>query len=111
MGNLNGEIYVLQQRASRLTRGDELCDHHWNNTDGCFETYCTGCDKHIGEERSENDIPFKDDAYCFECQKTPEEKEIERLEIIKYEKEEDIKNLTELIGKYPAEAKEILGSL
>ena len=60
MGNLNGQIYVLQQRASRLTRGDELCDHHWNNTDGCFETYCTGCDTHIGEERSENDIPFKD---------------------------------------------------
>ena len=111
MSNLDWMIDVLQERSRRLSKGDELCNHHWNGSDGCYETYCTGCDKHLAEVRDEIDIPFKDDAYCFSCQQTPEEKEIERLDMVKRKKEKSIKALTELIKGHSAEAREILDSL
>jgi hypothetical protein len=108
MSDLDGMICMLKDRSERLEKGDELCNHHWNGSDGCYETYCTGCGKHLAEERNELYIPFADEAYCFSCQQTPEEKETERLNIIKRKKEKDIKALTELIKEYSAEAREIL---
>lgn len=91
---------ALIDRADRLDKGEPLCRHHWSGDPG-YECYCTGCNKHIGEYRSEDNIPFKSQAYCCECQKTPEEKEKEKREREKAEISYDLKKLNKLLAKYP----------
>lgn len=72
---------AVEQQIKRTDNGDELCEHHWNGSDRCFECYCTGCGKHIAEVDSKESVPFKDEAFCFKCRdefienhlKTPKE--------------------------------------
>ena len=108
MNNISGQIEYLKNRQSRLDAGEELCDHHFNNSDLCYEVYCTACGTHLMEERDENEIPFKDEALCFSCQETPEEKERERSEIAAAKKVSDLEKLKHLIKTYPCEANDIL---
>ena len=61
------EITRLTEFHRRMVAGDELCDHHYNHSDRCFETYCTGCECHIGERHCISNVPFKSDAYCYTC--------------------------------------------
>lgn len=73
-----GQLDALSRRILKLEKGDELCDHHWNGSDDCFEIYCTQCHKHLEEYRGpESEIYFATDeeAYCYYCSLTDEEKE------------------------------------
>jgi hypothetical protein len=38
-----GQMNALSRRIKRLEEGEELCQHHWNGSDNCFEIYCTSC--------------------------------------------------------------------
>ncbi len=98
--DLREESAALLTRADRLEAGEELCKHHWSG-DPAYECYCTGCDKHLMEVRNENNIPFKEDAYCYECNMTDEEKEAERLEDEEAQKNRELKQLAELKKKHP----------
>ena len=42
------QIVSLTEFHRRMVAGEELCDHHYNHSDRCFETYCTEFGKHIG---------------------------------------------------------------
>jgi hypothetical protein len=107
---INERIEGLKERikeatimANRLEAGDELCTHHWNGCDRCYEIYCTGCGSHIGEKRDDMDIPFKDDedANCYQCRKSPEQKEQEKLSAERMWVARDLKKLAALKLKYP----------
>ena len=67
------EIASLTEFHRRMVAGDALCDHHYNHSDRCFEAYCTGCGKHIGERYTNSDVPFESDAYCRKCQDARDE--------------------------------------
>lgn len=99
--DLREQAAGLINRAEKLDGGEELCNHHWNGSDRCYECYCPGCDKHIMEAREESDVPFKRDAYCYECSKTPEEKKAEKLAEERATKQRDLKKLAELRAQYP----------
>jgi hypothetical protein len=60
-------LACLTEFRRRMANGEELCQHHYNHSDRCFESYCTGCGKHLGERHSITDVPFKADAYCYSC--------------------------------------------
>jgi hypothetical protein len=99
--DLDEAIRELQGKKVALEAGEELCDHHWNQSDGCFECYCTGCDKHITEVHDAFDVPFKKDAYCSECEKTPEQKQNEASERAQSIKNSELSKLAMLREKYP----------
>lgn len=99
IAEIEGEISRLQLRARRL-KSEALCDHHYNGSDGCYECYCSGCGKHLREVRDSTSIPFHSDAFCRECQKTPEQKEQERIEIENRITEQELSTLKKLQKKY-----------
>ncbi len=89
----------LERRAQRLEAGEELCDHHWNGSDRCYETYCTGCKRHTGEIYDKDCIPFKKDNICYTCRKTPEEKEAEIKLAAFHQEQSERKKIDELLLK------------
>lgn len=99
--DLDEAIAELQGKKTALESGEELCDHGWNQSDGCFECYCTGCNRHIAEVRDAFDVPFKKDAYCSECEKTPEQKQNDALEAAQLIKNWELNKLAMLQKKYP----------
>jgi hypothetical protein len=99
--DLDKEIEELQYKKKAIEAGEDLCDHHWNGSDNCYECYCTGCEQHIAEVRNKFDVPFKKNAYCYECKKTPEEKAEEKDKAAQALKARELKKLAELRGKYP----------
>lgn len=107
--NLTDQINKLTLRAERLQKGEKLCDHHWNGSDRCYECYCTGCQKHLMEICNEENIPFEKDAYCYQCQKTPEEKALEKFAQEVRKQKSELATLALLIQAYPEEAKQLLG--
>lgn len=99
--DLDEAIEELQEKRVALEAGEEFCNHHWNGSDSCYECYCTGCGTHIAEIRDEFSVPFKKDAYCYECTKTPEEKEREARAMAEAIRKNELAKLRELQAKYP----------
>jgi hypothetical protein len=101
--NIELHLKSMNDLSKRYEDGEELCNHHFNNQENCYEVYCSGCDTHIGENYDEFAIPFKTDvdAYCYECQKSPKEKTEERLRAEEFKLFCDLKKLAELKSKYP----------
>jgi hypothetical protein len=83
MDDLQSKIKRLEARRQRLANGEKLTNHHWNGSDRCYECYCPKCDKHIMEACSEESVPFEAEAICYQCSRTPEEIEQEKLDVLK----------------------------
>lgn len=99
---LNEIIAELQEKKKALIDGDELCNHYWNHSDKCYEMYCTGCDRHIGEHHGDEIyVLLKSQAYCFQCRKTPEQIAQERFDAIAEERRRDMRAFESLCNKYP----------
>lgn len=98
---LDGAIEILQEKKKELESGEEFCEHHWNGSDRCYECYCSGCGRHIREVYGNFDIPLKKHAYCYECQKTPEEKAEEKERADQALKNSELEKLAALRAKYP----------
>lgn len=97
--DMREEAARLEAKADRLDAGEELCNHHWSG-DPEYEGYCTGCDRWIGGYSS-SEIPLKSDAYCHQCQKSPEQKKKEQGEEEAEQMENELEMLAELQAKYP----------
>jgi len=97
--SLRSTAESLIEKAKRLEAGEELCSHHWSGAPG-WECYCTGCNKHILELRDSDEIPLKKDAYCYECQKSPEQKRTEKKAKEKAKEISERTQLKQLREKY-----------
>lgn len=99
--SIKEEKQRLTDRLKRLEAGEELCDHHWNGSDNCYETYCTGCQRHTGEYNRNDSIPFKADNYCYSCKRTPEEIAAEQALAKTNIEKAEVATLKQLLEKYP----------
>ncbi len=100
--DLTKAIENLQKKKAWLESGGELCEHHYNHSDRCYEYVCAKCSAHIGSVKDAFNVPVKG-ALCLECQKTPEEKAQEKAEDEIRRKNLELEMLARLKRKYPKE--------
>lgn len=97
---LRARIKELNERAEAIEAGDKVCNHHWSG-DPAYEAYCPGCDKHIGEYHSVDDIPLESYGRCHDCSMTDEQREKQKVDRDNAERDSELEVLSELKAKYP----------
>lgn len=106
----NEDIEELLVKKKRLQAGEKPAKAYYYNHDDSYDINCSGCKARLWSVKEEINIPFEKDALCIKCNRTPEEKEADKLaeEAKRLRKESnrrdsELAQLQELRKKYPNE--------